>query len=386
MRNKKLKVLIGYDYFPPAQKSGGITRSLTYLIHSFAESYDFYVLCSAFDLGERQKMTGIEVEKWQDYQGKAKVMYVESPSMQRVKSLIHELSPEVVYINGIFSPAFNLYPLLLASAFRNIRFVVAPRGMLQEGALKVKALKKQVFLKLFKLFGLHKNLVWHATDRQEEQDILRLMSPAVEVILAEDTPDLHSYERRPISKKPGALKLVFISLLTAKKNLKYLLQKLPDVVGEVYLDIYGPVKDAAYWQECEAIIRQVPGHIRVNYRGAIHPDQVVDTLGMYHFLVLPTLGENFGHAIYEALNAGRPVIISDRTPWRHLQRQQAGWDFPLEEKQALPAILEQCVRMDQGTYDAYCQGAQAVARRYVAEAGFEEKYQRLFGAQPDVGS
>ena len=36
--------------------------------------------------------------------------------------------------------------------------------------------------------------------------------------------------------------------------------------------------------------------------------------------LLPTGGENFGHAIFEALSCGVPALISDRTPWRDLLR------------------------------------------------------------------
>ena len=45
----------------------------------------------------------------------------------------------------------------------------------------------------------------------------------------------------------------------------------------------------------------------------------------------PTLGENYGHVIYEALDSGCPVLISDQTPWRGLSEVGAGWDLPLDK-------------------------------------------------------
>ena len=50
----------------------------------------------------------------------------------------------------------------------------------------------------------------------------------------------------------------------------------------------------------------------------------------YHFFILPTLGENFGHVFIEALAAGCPLIISNRTPWLELEKKGIGWDIPLE--------------------------------------------------------
>jgi glycosyltransferase involved in cell wall biosynthesis len=46
---------------------------------------------------------------------------------------------------------------------------------------------------------------------------------------------------------------------------------------------------------------------------------------------LPTRGENFGHAILDALAAGVPVLISDKTPFENLEHHGAGWSFPLSE-------------------------------------------------------
>ena len=47
-------------------------------------------------------------------------------------------------------------------------------------------------------------------------------------------------------------------------------------------------------------------------------------------MYLPTTGENFGHAIMESFLNGRPVIISDRTPWLELEAKGVGWSLPLE--------------------------------------------------------
>ena len=37
-------------------------------------------------------------------------------------------------------------------------------------------------------------------------------------------------------------------------------------------------------------------------------EQVDDAITSHHALVLPTLGENFGHSIWESIRLGRPVI------------------------------------------------------------------------------
>ena len=85
-------------------------------------------------------------------------------------------------------------------------------------------------------------------------------------------------------------------------------------------DIFGPANDPAYWAECEQLISRLPAHVKVHYRELIPNVDVAATLAGYDLFLLPTRGENFGHAIFDALEVGLPVLISDQTPWRELER------------------------------------------------------------------
>ena len=66
--------------------------------------------------------------------------------------------------------------------------------------------------------------------------------------------------------------------------------------------------------------------------GEVKHEKLHALLHEYDVMLLPTLGENFGHAIIEALDAGLPVVISDRTPWRNLEQAGVGADLPLEDE------------------------------------------------------
>jgi glycosyltransferase involved in cell wall biosynthesis len=158
------------------------------------------------------------------------------------------------------------------------------------------------------------------------------------------------------------------------------LETLKALENEISVEyhIYGPVKDPEYWQACQQVIATLKPSIQVTYHGNIHPTEVTATLQQYHFFVLPSKGENFGHAIYESLNAGRPVIISDQTPWKRLQEQEAGWDLDLRDPQSLPEAILHASRMGQAEYNQCCEGAQGVARRFVTESDFAGQYKVLF--------
>ncbi|RMG75161.1 MAG: glycosyl transferase family 1, partial [Bacteroidetes bacterium] len=97
-----------------------------------------------------------------------------------------------------------------------------------------------------------------------------------------------------------------------------------------------------------------------------------------HFSTLPTLGENFGHAIFEGLLAGLPVLISDRTPWRGLEAREIGWDLPLEQPEAFVRAIQQAVDMDQETYDRWSRKAWEYARDFKNDPALLEQTRALF--------
>jgi glycosyltransferase involved in cell wall biosynthesis len=74
--------------------------------------------------------------------------------------------------------------------------------------------------------------------------------------------------------------------------------------------------------------------------GGIPQDRVLKTLGRYHIFLLPTLGENFGHVMIEALNSGCALVISDRTPWINLVEAGVGWAIPLSAPERFVRSLE----------------------------------------------
>ncbi|QPI75397.1 glycosyltransferase [Sphingobium sp. Cam5-1] len=93
---------------------------------------------------------------------------------------------------------------------------------------------------------------------------------------------------------------------------------------------------------------------------------------------LPTLGENFGHVIIEALGAGTPALISDRTPWRDFDRAGCGWIMPLGNAQLfadrIDSLFEEEPRVSEGRRAA----AIDYARRFEDDSGVVDANRKLF--------
>ena len=148
--------------------------------------------------------------------------------------------------------------------------------------------------------------------------------------------------------------------------------------GRIRYELYGTIYDQDYWAECQQAIAQLPSGVVVEWRGQLPNDQVAAALADAHFLYMPSVGENFGHTMLEALTAGRPLLISDRTPWKDLAAQQAGWDLPLTDEAAFERALQTAVDLDQTAYDALARGAYAMGTRYLNDPAPVERSFRMF--------
>ncbi|MET0394949.1 MAG: glycosyltransferase [Chitinophagaceae bacterium] len=386
MRVSKPVVVVMYEYFFPGYRAGGPIRSLVNMITALQADYECKVITTAYDLNGDQPYPGIETDAWNEVRpGRdsqpVKVWYASQKKLgiTQLRTILKQANPDIIFINGLFTQWFA-GPLWLKRTGRagRAKIVVSPRGMLQPGALQVKPLKKKIYLSLFKWAGLFKGVAWHATTADEQADIRREMGANAEVAVAPNIPV------RPVAvlsypdKQAGQLRLVYLSIITEKKNLLLLLQSLQDMSENIILSVYGPVKEESYWQSCRQMIGRLPANITVEYRGDVQPEQVQQVLQDHHAFISLTRGENFGHALYESLAAGRPVITSRFTPWNGLEQQQAGLNVDIADRQAIQAAIRHLWAMDPAGYVPYCEGAHRLAGDYFYGQKFREDYRRLF--------
>lgn len=352
-----MTILIFIDWFKPAYKAGGPVQSISNLVSRFSTEVDFKIVTSDRDLGETKPFENVRLNQWVTGDG-CDVIYLspENQTTDHYKKLIQETGCDIIYINSIFSKNFAILPLMHCTKL-NIKTILAPRGMLGEGALAQGKLKKKLFLRLFKIKGIHKKVIWHATAVEEEVEIKSVFGERVEIRRASNFPSLNMNENLDRIKKTGRVRLFFMSRVSPKKNLKFALQVLSKVKGEIQFDIIGPIDDGQYWEQCQSTIDRLPNNISVNYIGSIKHDQISEVLKPYHFFFLPTKNENFGHVIIEALSNACPVILSDQTPWKNLSTAQVGWDISLNSIDSFVKAINETVAMHQDEYSIWSKSA-----------------------------
>jgi len=366
------KVLICIPWFHPAFRAGGPIQSIANLVKQFPGDSGFYIYSGNTDLN------GISLTvpegQWVDYCSNTKVWYAKSSGRRnQLRTILKEVQPTILFCIGLYDLNFTIYPVLYSIAAKKI---ISVRGMLHPGALSQKSFKKKIYLLLMKSLGIPAKVVFHATDDTEAQYIRQQMGDKVTIAIAGNYPAI----TKPLpvaAKMPGMINLVSIALISAMKNHLLVIEALQQVDILVEYNIYGPIKDAHYWQKCREAIRKLPVNIKVSYEGELSPENLHDPLQQSHIFILPSKSENFGHALLGALNAGRPVITSRFTPWNDLEAAHAGINSDLTVKAIKDAILF-FGKMNQQEYDKCCTAAINYAANTINTKEIDLSYSKLF--------
>jgi len=251
--------------------------------------------------------------------------------------------------------------------------------MFAESALGVKKTKKLFFIRSVKVLRLFENVLFHATTENEKLDIQKVLGERPQTKIAGNLSRIIRIDKFPERlKAPQSLKLINVARIAPEKNLLFALQILKRVKNNVEFDFYGPIYDETYWEKCQKTIAQLPENIKVNYKGSIESEKVANLLNNYHFMFMPTRGENFGHIILQSLSAGCPVIISDRTPWKDLKEKNIGWDISLQLTEEWSQTIDQCAGMDQYEYNRISKIAFEFAQAYSSNTEIIKQNRQLF--------
>ena len=142
---------------------------------------------------------------------------------------------------------------------------------------------------------------------------------------------------------------MYIARIHPTKNTLKAIEWLGGLSGNIQYDIYGSIENEIYWKQCQDAISRLPQNITVRYKGVIDHEQVASTIAGYHAYYMPTTGENFGHSIVEAMLMGKPVVISDQTPWTDVNGNR-GFAISLNDETAFITALDKLTEMNIDKY------------------------------------
>ena len=352
------KLLIMASLFPPQKNGGGPTVSIMNIVQAIKGQFDISVISHHHEVGDDKPLEGVSAG-WNTFDF-GKVYY--SPYGQHGVSdnlrRIEEVQPDVIYQNSFFSYDDVLAVLKYKKKHPEVAVVIAPRGEICENRFHSKHGKKALYTKVLKWSGLLKGVYWQATGADELADMMKYLGVKRDRIY-----DINNFSHAsdedivPIKKRPGELKLCYIARIQDTKNLLYAVQRLQNVGGFITYDVYGPIENKEYYDRCFAV--PLPENVELRYRGSVDHENVGKTVSQYHAYYMPTIGENYGHSIVEALLHKRPAVISNMTPWNGLNEAGGGYAIPLDEPERFEAAIEELCAMEQAQFDAVCAQAKA---------------------------
>jgi len=323
--------------------------------------------------------------RWNEVEG-ARVFYADVTGRRpdRLAATVAAVDPAIVYVNSFFSPRFSIAPLVLRRLGRfapRSGWIVAPRGEFSRGAIAIKSLKKRCYMAAARVLGLHRDVLWQASSPLEAADVSReygVPRESIHVAPNLTAPVERDRPAHPSRVVPARLSVCFLARICAMKNLAFAIETLATCSTPIDLHIYGPVEDEAYAGRCRDLVPGGDATLRVFWHGEVPPENVRSTLADHDVFFLPTLGENFGHGIFEALAAGVPAVVSDRTPWRDLDAEGVGWVRSLDDQGGFVAVIDGLAMMPPDARLAMRQRAHAYAARFAASSEARDANRRLF--------
>ena len=151
-------------------------------------------------------------------------------------------------------------------------------------------------------------------------------------------------------KEKNKLKILFISRIQEKKNLLYAINIVKKLSNNIEFDIYGPIEQKNYWNTCLMEMNNASSNIKIKYCGNVAPSETKEIYAQYDCLLFPTLSENYGHVIAEAVICNCPIVISKgTTPWDDVANN-GGFTVNLDNPDDFINVLNRLCEMDNEDY------------------------------------
>lgn len=289
------KIFLPANEFFPTQ-IGGVARSILQLTKLNHEILVFTSLKGISDSGAWSNRIKTFNNASVRYSGSENLVWKDIPVLIK---LIRDV--ELCYCNSVFSK-YSLVTIIVAWLLRK-PILLSPRGELFDSAVSTKRpVAKRFVIALVSIF-VKEGLV---SSESEKIIFKEYFSSASVRVIANPvySPDLKGDVK-------FRKKLIFLGRIAPIKNLERVIGLDYASIGWNF-DIYGPVErqhDKYYTS------LSLKAEFGISYKGVLNDNEKWDTLTNYGFLVLPSLSENFGNVVVEAISQGIPVIISKGVPF-----------------------------------------------------------------------
>lgn len=303
-------------YIPSIDRSsGGVGSYLQVLAHDLCKYVDLHIVSHHSD-------------DELDF-GNVSIHYIDGrlchlhKAKRQFRELLEAIKPDVVHVNSCWEVLCSLTVFWAKTS--GCRVVVSPHGMLEPWVIRKNYLKKKFpALLLYQKRSLRMADELVATAETERNNLLRLgYNGNVSVVPTGIVVDGIGIKADWKLKKT----ILFLALLRPNKGADLLIRVVKELENELcgYRVVIAGNGKYSYVESLKQLVADLGLQSVVIFPGAVYGEE---KWKLYHdadVFVLPTLNENFGIVVAEALACGTPVITTKGAPWRDLVEWNCGW-------------------------------------------------------------
>jgi glycosyltransferase involved in cell wall biosynthesis len=280
-----------------------------------------------------------------------------SPSMRR---FLHRRGRDhdLIHLHSVF-----LWPTAAAARMAKefgIPYVLSPRGMLVPELIAARsAAVKRTWIRWIETRNLSGAARLHVTSDTERLDLERCglaLAPVSVIANGTEVPDT-------VGRAPIARRVLFLGRLSWKKNLDALVRAVA-ALPECGLTLAGP-DDEGLEPHLSRLASELGIEERVRFVGQADAEQKVRLFVQAACAVLPSINENFGNVVLEAMAHGCPVVVSPGVGSRSVVEASGGGLVASgSDAQSLQVALAALLENPEGAEEMGRRGAEFVRRHY----------------------
>ena len=319
--NNNLKILFITPAYWPAVSYGGPIQSVKLLAEELKKQNNYVeILTLAYGL-DKNKFEVKEVDG-------IKVNYLKYLRFHRwfvpiglLKFLIRNKNNfDIFHINLIWDPISWLSGFILA--LNNKKFIISPRGTIEEELIqKRSSLLKKILYDLLIKYIFHKTSGFHFTSNYEKEKFFEYTKiKNKSYVIIPNLFDVSEFQKKVDQNLLDKFNLknkkyiLYFGRINWKKRLELLIDAFCDFQKEnkdFYLAIIGS-RDENYFEKLKNKIKELNLEDKVILNGeTITGDLKIALYQNAWCFVLPSISENFGYVVVEALACKVPVIVSE---------------------------------------------------------------------------
>lgn len=210
---------------------------------------------------------------------------------------------DVAHLHSVFLEPTRVAARAAAAA--KVPYAIAPRGMLVRELIDEKStLVKKTWLRLFERKNFANASAIHFTSKREWDDAKEIGLPLPSPFIVPNGIDLPPL--RETARDDNAI--LFLGRVNWKKGIDLLIESLA-FLPEMHLIVAGNDEER-YVPRLRELAERIGVGARVEFRDPVSGDAKEELLAGVRVLALPSISENFGNVVVEAMAQATPVIVT----------------------------------------------------------------------------